>query len=384
MAVLRELVETKTGEWPDRKRGARDARGQLVGESPAMTDLKAEIARVARSDAKVLVTGESGSGKELVAQAIHTESVRCERPFVAVNCAGLPETLLESELFGHVRGSFTGAYRDRLGKLEMADSGTMFLDEIGEMTLRMQGLLLRFLETGELQKVGADHVVKRVNVRVVAATNRNLRHMIGEGLFREDLFYRLNVIHLAVPALRERKQDIPALATHFLRKFADMNRDISPDAMSLLVSYSWPGNIRQLANVLRTAAVMACGEAQITEAHLSDDFLEDARRAAKPSIPAHSTLQEPLAPFVPEPFVGSASIGASSGAAQSDAATRSSRPAAPAESVPQHTLEQAEIAMIRSVLEASGGNISAASKQLGISRNTIYRKLRWNVADRER
>src|SRR6186713_2898768 len=191
----------------------------LVGESPAMLDLKTELERVARSDAKVLVTGESGSGKELVAQAIHSGSPRADKAFVAVNCAGLPETLLESELFGHVRGSFTGAYRDKLGKLEMADSGTVFLDEIGEMTLRMQGLLLRFLETGELQKVGADHVTRRVNVRVIAATNRNLRDLIGQGAFREDLFYRLNVIHLTVPPLRERREDIPSLATHFLGHF---------------------------------------------------------------------------------------------------------------------------------------------------------------------
>src|SRR5262245_51276009 len=168
----------------------------LVGDSPGMLELKEEIERVARSDAKVLVTGESGTGKELVAQAIHTHSTRSQRPFVAVNCAGLPETLLESELFGHVKGSFTGAYRDKQGKLEVADRGTMFLDEIGEMTLRMQGLLLRFLETGELQKVGADRVVGRVDVRVIAATNRNLRDMIDQGTFREDLFYRLNVIHL--------------------------------------------------------------------------------------------------------------------------------------------------------------------------------------------
>ena len=154
-----------------------------------MAELKAEIERVARSDAKVLITGESGTGKELVAQAVHNGSARSDRPFVAVNCAGLSETLLETELFGHVKGSFTGAYRDKLGKLELADSGTMFLDEIGEMTLRMQGLLLRFLETGELQKVGADRVVGRVDVRVIAATNRNLREMITQGSFREDLFY---------------------------------------------------------------------------------------------------------------------------------------------------------------------------------------------------
>src|SRR5687768_1763397 len=191
---------------------------QLIGVSQAISDLKAEVDRVARSDAKVLITGESGSGKEVVARAINDTSSRA-KVFVPVNCAGIPETLLESELFGHVKGSFTGAYRDKAGKLEMADQGTMFLDEIGEMTLRMQGLLLRFLETGELQKVGADRAVARVDVRVVAATNRNLRDMIGQGTFREDLFYRLNVIHLLVPPLRERKEDIPDLANHFLRHF---------------------------------------------------------------------------------------------------------------------------------------------------------------------
>jgi two-component system response regulator AtoC len=206
----------------------------------------------------VLITGESGSGKELVAQAIHDQSVRSQKAFVAVNCAGLPETLLESELFGHVKGSFTGAYRDKLGKLELADQGTMFLDEIGEMTLRMQGLLLRFLETGELQKVGSDHVAGRMNVRVVAATNRNLRDMIGQGTFREDLFYRLNVIHLAVPPLRERREDIPALAGHFLVTFANGTyapREISPEAMNLLVDYAWPGNVRELQNVIERLAV---------------------------------------------------------------------------------------------------------------------------------
>src|SRR3954468_4738432 len=171
---------------------------QLIGESIALRELQTEIEQVARSDAKVLITGESSVGKELVALAVHARSPRANRTFVAVNCAGVPETLLESELFGHVKGSFTGAYRDRPGKLEMADSGTIFLDEIGEMTLRMQGLLLRVLETGELQKVGADHIGGRVNVRVIAATNRPLREMMVQGQFREDLFYRLNVIHLVV------------------------------------------------------------------------------------------------------------------------------------------------------------------------------------------
>src|SRR5918992_4682769 len=198
--------------------------GQIMGLTPCIVELRQEIGRVARSDAKVLVTGESGVGKELVSREIHANSLRASRAFIAVNCAGLPETLLESELFGHMKGSFTGAYRDKPGKLESAHQGTVFLDEIGEMTLRMQGLLLRFLETGELQKVGADGAGRRVNVRVIAATNRNLRDMIPQGTFREDLYYRLNVIQIAVPPLRERREDIPVLVDHFLNQFVMANR----------------------------------------------------------------------------------------------------------------------------------------------------------------
>ncbi len=232
---------------------------QLIGSSPSILELQQEIERIARSDAKVLVTGESGVGKELVAHGIHAHSNRAQRPFVAVNCAGLPETLLESDLFGHVKGSFTGAYRDKPGKLEIADEGTMFLDEIGEMTLRMQGLLLRFLETGEIQKVGADRMGSRVNVRVIAATNRNLREMIAQGSFREDLFYRLNVIHLTVAPLRERRMDIPILVDYFLARFTRDNRhvvrSISPEASKLMYDYSWPGNVRELENVIERLVV---------------------------------------------------------------------------------------------------------------------------------
>ena len=233
--------------------------GQLLGNSIVIRELQEEIDDVARSDAKVLITGESGSGKELIAHAVHARSPRAARPFVAVNCAGVPETLLESELFGHVKGSFTGAYRDRPGKLELAHHGTIFLDEIGEMTLRMQGLLLRFLETGELQKVGADQTAGRVNVRVIAATNRTLRGMIAQGQFREDLFYRLNVIHLVAPPLREHKDDIPLLVEHFLARFAADGRftpkEISPEAFSTMMEYSWPGNVRELENVIERCAV---------------------------------------------------------------------------------------------------------------------------------
>ncbi len=258
---------------------------QLIGNSTVITALKAELERVARSDAKVLITGESGVGKEVVARAINAASARAHEAFVAVNCAGIPETLLESELFGHVKGSFTGAYRDKPGKLEMADNGTIFLDEIGEMTLRMQGLFLRFLETGEIQKVGAERVSMATNVRVVAATNRNLRDLIAQGQFREDLFYRLNVIHLVVPPLRQRREDIPALVDFFLRRFAGPDlptngngnghavgngngalggnghahrytaRAISPDALSALCEYSWPGNVRELENVVERLVV---------------------------------------------------------------------------------------------------------------------------------
>jgi transcriptional regulator with PAS, ATPase and Fis domain len=231
----------------------------LIGSSHPMLELRQEIERIARSDAKVLITGESGVGKELVARAIHTSSPRAERAFIAVNCAGLPETLLESELFGHVKGSFTGAYRDKPGKLETADEGTIFLDEVGEMTLRMQGLLLRFLETGELQKVGAERAGRRVDVRVVAATNRNLQDLIAQGQFREDLYYRLNVIHFWVPPLRERKEDIPGLIQYFLSRFTATNgylvKGLDPDAFQALCDYPWPGNVRELENVVERLIV---------------------------------------------------------------------------------------------------------------------------------
>jgi transcriptional regulator with GAF, ATPase, and Fis domain len=238
----------------------RHQNGSLIGVSQPIRELIEEIQRVSHSDAKVLITGESGAGKELVARAIHAGSPRVREAFVPINCAGITETLLESELFGHVKGSFTGAYRDKPGKLEFADRGTVFLDEIGEMTPRLQGLLLRFLETGELQKVGSDRASSRVSVRVIAATHRDLRTMIAEGAFREDLFYRLNVIHLIVPPLRERREDIPELVNHFLRRFANGSavvKGISGDAMAALVEYPWPGNVRELENAMERLVVKA-------------------------------------------------------------------------------------------------------------------------------
>ena len=235
--------------------------GQLIGESVAIAELRQELGRIARSDAKVLITGESGVGKELVAREIHAQSLRAHRPFLPVNCAGLPETLLESELFGHVRGSFTGAYRDKPGTLETVNKGTVFLDEVGEMSLRMQGLLLRFLETGELQKVGADRAASAVDVRVIAATNRPLTDLIAQGRFREDLFYRLNVIHLVVPPLRERREDIAPLVHRFIAQFTRNGvshvRGMAADALQALVDHHWAGNVRELENVIERLVVVA-------------------------------------------------------------------------------------------------------------------------------
>ena len=208
--------------------------------------------RAAYGDAKVLITGESGVGKDLIAREIHAHSPRASGPFVAVNCAGLTETLLESELFGHVKGSFTGAYRDKLGKLELANGGTLFLDEVGEMSLRMQALLLRFLEQGELQRVGATDRARIVDVRVVAATNRNLAERVAAGEFREDLLYRLRVIHIHVPPLRERRRDIQPLVEHFAGARRRVAR-FTADALAVLERYRWPGNVRELQNVVEQA-----------------------------------------------------------------------------------------------------------------------------------
>jgi transcriptional regulator with GAF, ATPase, and Fis domain len=292
-----QLCVTRPATSTDEAFMNRDDTPQLIGNSRQMVELRAEIARVAASGAKVLLTGESGVGKELVARAIHRQSLRASGPFVAMNCAGLPETLLESELFGHVKGSFTGAYRDKAGKLELGDRGTVLMDELGEMTLRMQGLLLRFLETGELQKVGSDRATARVNVRVIAATNRDLRRLIAEGTFREDLFYRLNVIHLIVPPLRERPDDIPALLEHFFSKLHRANGDratsLDSEATAALVKYPWPGNVRELQNVVERIALKVNG----TMATLEDLPAEVRRNGGvslRPKLERRRTVADDL------------------------------------------------------------------------------------------
>ncbi len=233
----------------------------LIGTSDAIRDIEREIDKAARCDAKVLITGESGVGKEVVARLIHERSGRHHARLLTINCAGLPDSLLESELFGHVRGAFTGAYRDKTGLLELGHHGTVFMDEVGEMSLRMQAMLLRFLETGEIQRVGADRPQNRADVRVVAATNRNLIERIAEKEFREDLYYRLNVIHLLIPPLRERREDIQVLLPYFLRVYSQRHGvptpDLSPDAQRLLTAYDWPGNVRELKNVVERLVVRA-------------------------------------------------------------------------------------------------------------------------------
>ena len=231
----------------------------LIGHSRAIQRLRDDVSSAGRTDAKVLITGESGVGKEIVSRLIHSAGNRAIFPLITVNCAAITETLLESELFGHARGSFTGAYRDRVGVLEMAHRGTVFMDEIGETSPRMQSLLLRFLESGEIQRVGTTKSNAHVDVRVIAATNRDLLQAVSLKSFREDLYYRLNVIHLTVPPLRDRAEDLPLLLEHFMALFsgeyATPRIRFAPEAWNLLLSYHWPGNVRELKNLVERLTV---------------------------------------------------------------------------------------------------------------------------------
>jgi transcriptional regulator with GAF, ATPase, and Fis domain len=243
--------------------GTQSEPAGLIGVSRAVRDINEDIDLAARSDAKVLITGETGVGKEVIAGMIHRRSARGAARLITINCAGVPDSLLESELFGHARGSFTGAYRDKAGILESADRGTVLLDEVGEMSLRMQAALLRFLETGELQRVGADRAHGRVNVRILAATNRDFAGHIASGGFRQDLYYRLNVIHLHMSPLRERREDIPVLLEHFIerccREYRLPQPKLSPEALDVLTAADWPGNVRQLKNVVERMVLKQSG-----------------------------------------------------------------------------------------------------------------------------
>lgn len=267
-----------------------------IWHSPSMLAVLSEAGYAARSEAKVLLTGESGVGKELIARWIHEHSSRRSGQFVAINCAGVPDSLLESELFGHERGSFTGAYRDKPGLLEVAHTGTVFLDEVGEMSPRMQGLLLRFLETGELQRVGGEAAHRRVDVRIISATNRQLADRVAQGAFREDLFYRLNVVQLVIPPLRERTEAILPLLEHFLSTFALRSGTAVPSldetVRRLLVEYHWPGNVRELRNVAERIIVRGRAVVTAEDLVLANPFRRTASAASQPSLSVAERIYE--------------------------------------------------------------------------------------------
>lgn len=310
------------------------ARPGILGRSPAMLAMQETIATVAPTEATVLITGELGTGKELVARALHSGSARADKPMVTVNCAALAENLLESELFGHEKGSFTGADRRREGRFVQANGGTLFLDEIGEMPLPLQAKLLRALQEGEVQRVGSDAPLT-VDVRVLAATNRDLREEVARRRFREDLYFRLNVISLEVPPLRDRGEDIPVLAAHFLERFAGRNRKsirgFSPQAVDSLLRYAWPGNVRELENAVERAVILCNGDL-ITRRELPAAITE----AASPEE------------------ASSAAVGALAGL----------------------PLDELERRAIGETLRCTGDNKSEAARQLGITRATLHNKLR--------
>jgi two-component system response regulator HydG len=308
----------------------------IIGRSSSMAKLLEMMSMIAPSEATVLITGESGTGKELIARSLHFNSPRREKPLVVVNCAAITETLLESELFGHEKGAFTGADKRREGRFKQADRGTIFLDEIGEMSPTMQAKLLRVLQEKDIQRVGGEETI-HVDVRVIAATNRDMESEVVQGRFREDLFYRLNVMPLNVPPLRERQEDIPLLAQHFMKKFAEKNRKtvkgFVPLAMDMLLNYEWPGNVRELENAIERAVILLTGE-HITEQQLPLNITEK--------------YPELMQPHTPEVKV-----------------TDGSRP-----------LEEIEKEAIMETLKASGGNKAEAARRLGITRKTLHNKLK--------
>jgi DNA-binding NtrC family response regulator len=255
----------------------------LIGKSPGMQEIYAKIEQVSDSRTTVLITGESGTGKELVAKALHYNSSRRERPFIALNCAALPETLIESELFGHEKGSFTDATARRVGQFEMANTGTLFLDEIGDLSPMTQAKLLRVLQEREFTRIGGVQPIK-VDVRIVAATNKNLDELVRKGQFREDLYYRINVIALYLPPLRERGEDVPLLAKHFLAKRVEEEKrphiEFGKDALELLTRYPWPGNVREMENIIEQAFIWSQNAAQITPEHLPTILKSDSRSSS--------------------------------------------------------------------------------------------------------
>jgi two-component system nitrogen regulation response regulator GlnG len=335
-----------------------DERLPLIGRSPAMQEIYRTIARLTTADLTVMINGESGTGKELVARALHDYGKRRNGPFVAVNMAAIPRELIESELFGHERGAFTGAHARSLGRFEQANDGTLFLDEIGDMPPEAQTRLLRVLQEGEFTSIGGRQPIK-ANVRIIAATHRDLRAAIRHGLFREDLFYRLNVVPIRIPTLRERTEDIPVLARHFLeRARADglPAKSLDASAIERLRVYSWPGNVRELENLMRRVAALSPSET-ITADVLEPD-LADAPAAAEPAQPS---APEPLSRAV-ERHIRQFLAAHDGGVGPSD--------------IYERVIAEVERPLIRLTLAATRGNQIKAAAMLGLNRNTLRKKIR--------
>jgi two-component system response regulator AtoC len=346
-------------------------RERIVGSSKPMLEVFKLIGKVASSDATVLITGESGTGKELVAEALHRTSRRNPHPLVKVSCAALPETLLETELFGHEKGSFTGAMTMRKGRFETANKGTIFLDEIGEMTLATQTKLLRILQEREFERIGSNLPIK-IDIRVITATNRDLEEEVEAGRFREDLYYRLNVIHIHMPPLRERKEDIPLLVEHFLVKYryepSAIPTTVTEDALTRLVDYDWPGNVRELENAIERAVVLSRGN-PITVEHLP------FTRAPKAGSKSLSQRREKL---VAEEAAlkdrrgelerdEADAVDASAGSANGDGANGTSF---------KDRVASLEKQLIKEALDRAGGNRTKAAEDLGIYRRLLYAKIK--------
>ena len=361
------LVATVQRSLTNRKRAGQDA-GEpvlseeqlpIIGRSPAMQEIYRVIARLMNTDLTVLIAGESGTGKELVALALHDFGKRKGGPFVAVNMAAIPRELIESELFGHEKGAFTGASTRRIGRFEQAEGGTLFLDEIGDMPLEAQTRLLRVLQQGEFVPVGAHHPV-RTNVRIVAASHRDLRLMVGQGLFREDLFYRLNVVPLRLPALRERVDDIPALVQHFLARCQADGlplKTLTPEAMVRLKAYTWPGNVREIENLVRRLAVL------YTEDTIGEEVIALELEQARPPAPASDA----------------APVDDSLGGAierHIDRYFRAHDGALPPPGIYDRMIREVERPLIARALLATRGNQLKAADVLGLNRNTLRKKIR--------
>jgi DNA-binding NtrC family response regulator len=330
--------------------------GQLVGASPGLERVRRLVARVAASDSNVLIRGETGTGKELVARAIHEGSPRAAGPLVAVNCGALPEHLVESELFGHRKGAFTGADEHRAGLFEVADGGTLFLDEIGELPKQLQSRLLRALESGEIRRVGDNQPIT-VDVRVVCATHRSLEEMVGAGEFREDLLFRINTFEIAIPPLRERIDDLPALVRHFVHKARPQTPPDAavavPEVFEAIAHHRWPGNIRELANVIEHALVL-CDELPLLVEHLPTRLGAALSQSTPPAKPVAGTAAQ------------TAAQAAGSGVASPVATTSARKP---------ESLRDLEMRAILEGLERNHGNKAKTAEELGISLKTLYNKL---------